>query len=629
MKTDKVPEIIPLDDFSNANILEELEKKDKIDRNLPGGGFLHISKTLPYLVIHRLKNENQNAQTSRIVINEAFYLIIGTLDFEGYQRLILALGEKLSAKFKSFLFFEIYSGPLSSKKFVVRGPAELLPSTFKVLKNELTEIKNNFFQMGFQIEIESTKKRQEEGKSELLSITKMHQAGCLLIGMEIPWVHHTEEGGEFPIFFRNFKDLIIKAVHKTIFDFIRVQTSCGVASYTALGRKFLQRKVFDIDQKLSKIERSFQFLLLVAPVNIQQVKKVFFESNFEKVPEYHYRLLPIDPDILKRTLFNLKIEKVDDPTISFLFREKREELDHQITMLNERGTKNFFYNSIRLYNTVEPFLKEAALSILKNVPEKAETKEDSLVDAKDFAKMAQDEFDYFQKQDPEFKTRIHIKDNINILMVSRGELYIPARYTMNKSEAKALIQHEVGTHILTYHNGMQQPLKQLAVGLANYDPLQEGLAVMVEYLVGGLTANRMRTIAGRVIAGVALLDGKDFKGIFQVLHQEHNFSPERAFNITSRIMQGGGFLKDIIYLKGLVKLREYLRGGNDLEPLLIGKFSLEQSEAVFELYERNILKKGILRPSYLNSDDAQHRLQQIREGLPLSEMINAGKSSEH
>lgn len=623
METERTHDIATLDEFSTANILAELKQQDKIDRHLPGGGFLHISKPLPYLVVHRLKKEKQDAETVRIVISEASYLIVGTEDFDGYQRLILALGEKLSAKFKSFLFFEIYSGPLSSKKFVVRGPVQLLPSTFKVLKQELREIKNNFFQLGFEIETEDTNNRQATGKSELLSIDEIHQAGCLLIGMEIPWVHHTDEGEEFPIFFRNFKDLIIKAVHKTIFDFIRVQTSCGVASYTALGRKYLKQQVFDIDRKLSKIERSFQFLLLVAPENIQQVKKVFFESRFEKVPEYHYRLLPIDPDILKRSLFNLKIENVDDPTLSFLFREKREELDHQITMLNERGTKNFFYNSIRLYKTVEPFLKKAALFILKEVPEATETKQDTLVDAKDFAKLAQKEFDYFKKQDPDFKSRIHIKDNINILMVSRGELYIPAKYTMNRNEAKALIQHEVGTHVLTYYNGMQQPLEQMAIGLANYDPLQEGLAVMSEYLVGGLTPNRLRTIAGRVVAGVALLEGKNFQEIFHLLYGEHDFSADRAFNVTSRIMQGGGFLKDIIYLKGLVNLREYLRKGNDLEPLLIGKFSLEQSEAVFELYERNILKDAILRPSYLESKNVERRLEMIREGLPLSEMINA------
>lgn len=625
MQKEEIQDITDLNEISVTNILTELAENDKIDRHLPGGGFLHISKALPFLVIHRLekKEELPDPETVRIVINEASYLIIGDEDFEDYQQLILKLGETLSAKFNSFLLFEIYSGKLNSKDFIIKGPVDLLPNTTQTLEKELNKIRDEYYYLDLKTTLKDTKKRHEKGKGALLSIEEVHQAGCLLIGLEIPLLHQNDEGQEFPIFFRNFKDLIVKAVHKAIFNFIRVQTSCGVASYTALGRKYLKQKVFDIDRELSEIERSFKFLLLVAPVNIEKVKKDFYNSNYKKVTKYHYRLLPIDPDVLKRKLFNLKIEKIDDPAISYLFREKREELDHQITMLNERGTKNFFYNSIRLYKTVEPSVKKAAMTILETIDERLETQKDSQISAFDFAKMAQKEFDYFKKQDPNFQSKIYIKENINILMVSRGELYIPADYTMNTDEAKALIQHEVGTHVLTYHNGMQQPLEQMAIGLANYDPLQEGLAVMSEYLVGGLTGNRLRTLAGRVMAGVALLDGENFQGIFKRLHQEHSFSADRAFNITSRIMQGGGFLKDIIYLKGLVKLRKYFQEGGELEPLLIGKFSLEQSEVVFELFERHILKKAILRPSYLESKDVQHKLTLIREGLPLSQMINA------
>lgn len=207
-------------------------------------------------------------------------------------------------------------------------------------------------------------------------------------------------------------------------------------------------------------------------------------------------------------------------------------------------------------------------------------------------------------------------------MVSQGELYIPSDYKMSATEAEALIQHEVGTHVLTFYNGQQQPLQQLSVGLADYDTLQEGLAVMSEYLIGGLTANRLRTLAGRVIAGKALMDGGDFQQIFRLLTQEKGFSPESAFNITSRIMQGGGFIKDIIYLKGLVLLRNYLQNGGAYEPLLAGKFSLKHLEVVKELTERQVLHPPKLRPSYLTSDIAKERLQLIREGLPISQMIN-------
>src|SRR5690606_12321281 len=304
----------------------------------------------------------------------------------------------------------------------------------------------------------------------------------------------TEKGKLYPVFFRGFRDFLIPAIHKFMYDFIRVQTSFEVPSYNDLGPKYLKEKVFEIDKKLAQIESSYQFLWLVSPSNIQEIKKTFFESNFEKLPDYHYRLLPIDPDVLKRELFNLKIEEVDDPAMSYIFREKREELDQQITMLNERGTKNFFYNSIRLYKGVERNLCEEAEALLNKVDEVTDFEPQKKIDSKGFSSLARKEFDYFRQQDENFKSKVHIRKDVNIMMVSQGEIYIPEDYKMNEKEPLALIQHEVGTHVLTFHNGSQQPLQQMRIGLADYDPLQEGLAVMSEYLVDGLTPNRLRTL---------------------------------------------------------------------------------------------------------------------------------------
>ncbi len=164
-------------------------------------------------------------------------------------------------------------------------------------------------------------------------------------------------------------------------------------------------------------------------------------------------------------------------------------------------------------------------------------------------------------------------------------------------------------------------MKQLSIGLADCDPLQEGLAVMSEYLVDALTPNRLRTLAGRVIAGEAVKQGGDFQEIFRLLTLTYNFSSERAFNITSRIMQGGGFLKDIIYLKGLVDLRKHLQEGGDYESLLTGKFALKHTKIIEELTDRKVLKTGTLRPSYLLNEESAKRIKLIRDGLPISQMI--------
>ena len=612
-------DISELSEKSIKLILTIVENEIEINASLPGGGVLHIEKELPYLIIYRqIPND---PETHRMVISESSYLIIGTSDFSGYQKLLFELSNVLSTKFKSFLLLELYSGEQASKSFIIKGPEKKLPTTLKVLKDELDLINSTFSGLYLKTEIKDTSHRQAEGEKDLISIEEAKQSGALLLGLEIPPIYRDETSKTYPVFFRNFRDFINRAVHIAIFDYIRVQTSCGVASYNALGRKYLKDKVFEIDKKLADIEKSYQFLWLVSPVNIHEIKETFIGSNYEDLLDYHYRLLPIDPDVLKRKLYNLKIEDIDDPAMSYLFREKREELDQQITMLSERGTKNFLYDSVRLYQGIDPHLCNEAKQILETVSEVEYTDSDQNLDSKAFSSLARKEFDFFRGQDENFKCKIHIRKDVNIMMVSQGELYIPEDYKLSEIDARGLIQHEVGTHVLTYHNGLQQPLKQLSIGLADYDPLQEGLAVMSEYLVDALTPNRLRTLAGRVIAGEAVTQGGDFQEIFRLLTNTYNFSPERAFNITSRIMQGGGFLKDIIYLKGLVDLRKYLQEGGDYESLLTGKFALKHTKIIEELTDRKVLKTGALRPSYLLKEESTKKIKLIRDGLPISQMI--------
>lgn len=608
-------------DKSIKQILTKLEKKTEVNALLPGGGILHIEKEVPYLIIYR-KEENDEG-TSRLVISESSYIIIGEEDLEGYKNFLFDLSSMLSPLFKTYMLFEIYAGEHGSNAFLIKAPVKKFPTALDTLKKELEEINSAYSGIYLQTHIKDTPRRHADDDENLMDVDAAKECGAVLVSLEVPPVYRTATGELYPVFFREFKDFLIPAIHKFIYDYIRVQTTYEVPSYSALGRQSLKDKVFEIDKKLMEIETSYQFLWLVSPSNIHNIKSTFFESNYENLLDYHYRLLPIDPDLLKRELYNLKIEEIDDPAMSYIFREKREELDQQITMLSERGTRNFFYSSIRLYKGVERVLREEAEQLLRDVDEvHTENPDDELIDALGFSSMARKEFDYFREQDENFKSRVHIRKDVNIMMVSQGELYLPEDYKMRKKESRALIQHEVGTHVLTYHNGSQQPLQQLKIGLADYDPLQEGLAVMSEYLVDGLTANRLRTLAGRVVAGSALMDGGDFREIFRLLMKEYGFSDARAFNITSRIMQGGGFLKDIIYLQGLVQLRFYLQEGGELEPLLAGKFGIKHTKIIKELTDRGVLKKGVLRPSYLMTKDTKEKLNLIREGLPLSQMIS-------
>lgn len=606
---------------NGEDIIGELKSGGRTEKELKYGGYLSLDHDIPFLIIYR--SVPNDSHTARLARAGASYLILSEDHFEYFQDLITRLIEKMDKRFRAFIFIEIYTGPRDNSEFVIRGPSHKLSVSLKVLREELENIKSYKQDETFLgVRVEHTKDRLNSERKVFFSIEEFKNYGCTFIGLEVPPVYRNEQGEVYPVYFKQFRNQFIEAVHKSVLEFIRVQTSSELASYEALGKRNIHDKLFEIDKGLTEIENAYPFLLLIAPVNMQTIRKRFFESNFEKVEPYNYRLLPIDPDLQKRKLYNLRIDEIDDPALAFLFEEKREQIDQELTMLKERGTNNFFYGSLRLYKGIRKKLLHEAQLILENIPENTDQQKGKERDAGDFSELAKNEFDYFREQVSDFSSNVHIRDDVNIIMVSGGELYLPSDYTMTQEEAAGIVQHEIGTHALTYYNGSQQPLTQLSQGLANYESLQEGMAVLSEYLVGSLTGNRLRHMAGRVIGGQALLDNADFKEVFNLLHSTYGFSKAPAFNITSRVFQGGGFLKDIVYLRGMADLRDYFHHKGGLEILWSGKFALEHVPLIKSLTEREVLKPARLKPRYLETKGFEKRMNKLREGIALSKLVS-------
>ena len=218
-------------------------------------------------------------------------------------------------------------------------------------------------------------------------------------------------------------------------------------------------------------------------------------------------------------------------------------------------------------------------------------------------------------------SHVEVRDDVSGLLVSRGNLLVGADVSIPLSRVDALLSHEVGTHVLTFVNAQAQPFKQLCCGLPKYEELQEGLAVLAEYLAGGLNRPRLRLLAGRVIAANHLIDGASFIDVFRELNGTYRFEQKIAFTITMRIFRSGGFTKDAVYLKGLLQLLKYFSNNGELEPLLVGKFSLEHLPIVKELMWREALVPPCLLPRYLNDKKAQIRLERLRRGLSVLDLV--------
>jgi uncharacterized protein (TIGR02421 family) len=185
-----------------------------------------------------------------------------------------------------------------------------------------------------------------------------------------------------------------------------------------------------------------------------------------------------------------------------------------------------------------------------------------------------------------------------------------------------LLQHEVGTHVVTFYNGKAQPLRQLYSGLAGYDPLQEGIAVLAEYLVGGLTPNRLRLLAARVVGVHGMLKGAAFEEVYRELTEAYGFSERQAFTITMRIFRGGGLTKDAAYLRGLAELLDYLGKGGKIEPLIVGKIATGHLPVIRELRLRGVLKAPPLRPRYFDNPVAIKRAERVRSGISVLDLLS-------
>ena len=184
----------------------------------------------------------------------------------------------------------------------------------------------------------------------------------------------------------------------------------------------------------------------------------------------------------------------------------------------------------------------------------------------------------------------------------------------------ALLQHEVGTHVVTHVNGAHQPLHVLASGLAGHEETQEGLAVLAEHLVGGLSSSRLRQLAARALAVHLMVTGAGFEDVHRDLVAAE-VPPGQAFSITVRVFRSGGLTKDAVYLRGLRDLVDHLAGGGDLTPLWLGKMPLSAVPLVAELHRRGALRDPVLLPRYLDDPAAVQRLSRLHQVSSLTALI--------
>ena len=352
--------------------------------------------------------------------------------------------------------------------------------------------------------------------------------------------------------------------------------------------------VAEVDRKLYELLHDIDILSVVTPTNYQEQKTFFFDNHYSVAPQFVYRRENIDAFLIKRELFNLPVDKIENDDLRSLYIDVIDSYVDKIDQFDSIGSHKFLYDSLRYYG--EPTEKDIRnAQFILHIPEGFEDENQTILNATDIAKL----FKRFSRKH-QYDYHLSIDDKlIANALVFGSNVKINQAALISSKDAMALAHHELGVHLLTSLNAQAQPLKVFQLGCPVNTKTQEGLAILSEYLAGCLTINRLKVLALRVVAVASLIKDKNFRHTFLLLKEQYQIDDEQAFKITSRVYRGGGFTKDYLYLQGFHEILNAYENSQDFNNLLIGKTSYSYLPIITKLINTGILYPPLkITPSF-------------------------------
>jgi uncharacterized protein (TIGR02421 family) len=375
------------------------------------------------------------------------------------------------------------------------------------------------------------------------------------------------------------------------------------------------QSLFEIDANINRLVKNIELLNYINPQNIASEKKKFFAAKYNYEPQFNYPKIRFNGYKLHRLFFSQRLERIEDDDIRQLYEDIIYEYSGLIECIETIGQgRKFYFNSLKSFGTPTERSLENAKFILRF--DDSEFNEELLPMYN--AQEARDYFDDFSKR-YDFKYRIKISNNLSaaaMVLNNTQTLVLRKSHKFSLNQLKVLTNHEIGVHMVTTFNGLNQPLKVFSNGFPNNVETQEGLAVYSEFMSGCLTIERLKELAFRVIAVDSLHKGYTFSDTFHLLHNQHKLNRDKAFSITLRVHRGGGFTKDHLYLKGIRNIYKYANSGEDLGLLLTGKVSQEYVSTIKKLQGlRLALPPKYYTDAYIHNDNTDSNLDFILKSL--------------
>lgn len=526
-----------------------------------------------------------------------------------YYQVTHALIQKLEEKFDGCIVYDMHS--YNWKRWDRKVPlfnigAEKIDKKF----NEAVENWNSELNKIELNNIESECKINDTffGRGYNLEYITNNFDKTLVLATEVKKVYCDEETAvDYPNIIKELQQKLKKSIVNHANYFSQNFTNWKHTSKAKLLDNKIDPTIKKVDAKLFKLLRNFELLSAVNPINSREEERKFIKSKFTRIPEFKYKPIKINAFELKQALSNVPIQDISDISIRNLYEGVVNSYSDKIDLIASLNSKKFQYNSLRYFGRPSKKDIQNANYILHLPPIDSEPKRSPSLGTEAVEQTFSETLNHYG-----FEAKIEkSKRVISQVMVlnSKQTILIRPDAKFLRTEINALAEHEIGVHMVTTKNSANQKLKVFNLGLPVNTETQEGLAILSEYLSGNFTMKRLKKIALRVIVVDMMCNGADFIECFNFLHKNHIQDENDAFSMTTRIFRGGGFTKDFLYLSGFTKILKFWKDGNSLEPLLVGKTSLQYYKTIEEMIDRKLIDapqyvtRSYVEPKQHHNDD--------------------------
>lgn len=367
----------------------------------------------------------------------------------------------------------------------------------------------------------------------------------------------------------------------------------GKATRLDVPIAIVRADLFEIDRQLTDVQRRLMPMKYLRPTNLlEESTRAMTNALYE--PQFVYAPLAFDAAEERDTLLSLC---TDDTPYGQLLAEKRDELLRMIDLLVCREDHASFTDaSIALFG-------DSDTTLLRQAEEYRQQDEGGVPPEKSLkARMAMKRFqETLIQYGMHDWTVILREDMVADCAVGQKRIAIRKDATFTSSHIDALIAHEIEAHALTQENARHQPYPILRAGVAHYLETQEGLALHLQNRVLP-KGHPKRTWAALNVLGIDRAKRLGFAALWKEL-QALGFTKEKAFRKALSFKRGirdtskpGCFSKDTVYLRGLIRIEQFLQDGGDLRSLYVGRSALNNLHLIEKLEH---IKKPFILPLFL------------------------------